>query len=181
MKRVLLLSLCTLLTACSSGQPQGNTGKYKPVVNPHPQYFLTINLTNELPDSSIKIITTYMAMNSKCDQLLNRFEGAKFNRVTKDSLNVNTEVKKLMIPIDKYYPGLCEWGASSVDLKLENGKNTNPIGVIFFDAKQPVSGVMSINETCKNKQCDDFANKVIPTFEVNRKQNILFKLAIKPE
>ena len=150
MKTQLILSLCTLLAACSGGQPQGNAGKYKPVVNPHPQYFVTVS--GHIDPQFAKAVhlswqTTAWTKNPKCQVTINKFEGVVDERYQEQVYPVKVDKQgyyHINIPIDHYLPGYCDWRMRLISFTVADLKNVLIAG---FAEKQQIP----FNHTVTNK------------------------------
>ena len=114
------------LTACSSSQPPANTGKYKPVVNPHPQYFVTVSghIDPELAKAvHLSWQTTAWTKNKKCNVTYNKLEGVVGwrNQVTHYPVKIDAHGNySIKIPIDHYLPGYCAWQMRTISFNLQD-------------------------------------------------------------
>lgn len=182
MKTQLILSLCTLLTACSSGQPQGNTGKYKPVVNPHPQYFLTIHKSLTMSLSRLKAVTQYVAYNQQCNIVTNKFEGARAYR-SKAVIHYPSDNQQniLRIPFDRYLPGFCQWYGYLVSLYYKgNDGHYRPIANINVEPNLPKPDKAhkdtSVHLVCNNIDCIPRNYQMITNYNIPFYQNIAMSI-----
>jgi hypothetical protein len=126
MRLRLLTSLCwmLILTACSNSQVATNTGKYKPIINTHPRYFVSVS--GHIDPQIVKAVhliwqTTAWTQNSKCQVTLNQFEGVVDNRYQEDDYPITPNQQgnyAIKIPIDRYLPGYCDWRMRSISFNL---------------------------------------------------------------
>jgi len=98
-----------------AGKDYFNNLKYKPVLNPNPQHFMTIHghVSPELIGKvRLKWVAVYASSDARCDVMRGELEGAISWRwidvpyIIKPSASGNYSVK---IPLDYYQPGYCKW------------------------------------------------------------------------
>ena len=178
MKTQLILSLCTLLVACSSGQPQGNTGKYKPVVNPHPQYFLAVHKSPTMSLSQLKVVTRYVAYNQQCNIVTNRLEGARASRsIDLTYISKGGQQKGLRIPFDHYLPGFCQWYGHSISVSFKGddghyhlATNINIKSTLPKPSK--VNKNITIQLVCNHNDCFHHHDRVLSYYSIPFYQSI---------
>jgi len=119
MKWILLfLTISVLLHACGNAPPPPMPKKFQPVVNPSPNYFMTVkgHVAPELLSKiNLKWQAIYSTTNPACDKTYNKFEGVVGWRQV--ALNFETHVDKqgnyeIKIPLDHYRQGFCQWKIS---------------------------------------------------------------------
>ena len=159
-KLIFCILIFATLTACSNDNAADKPmpSKFKPVVNPHPKYFMTVkgyiapNLLNK-----VKLVwgTTYVTSNPKCQLTINDFEGVHAPRQVTDKLIVQPNSKGIYenkIALDKYQKGFCGWTLSNMQFDLGDVKNN--VIAIFSDPKKIESKVAVIEAKCnKNSSC----------------------------
>ena len=161
-----------MLAGCSSSQPQGNTGKYKPVINPHPQYFLVIKDNPTLSVSRLKAVIRYVAYNQHCNVVTNKFEGATAYRSVDLTFTVKDhQQKELRIPFDHYLPGFCQWYGYSVSLSLRDDNNHyHPVTNIniqsTLDGHTQLGKNSTIQLTCKRYNCFHNHGRMLPYYNI---------------
>ena len=131
MKWILLfLTISVLLHACGNAPPPPMPKKFQPVVNPNPNYFMTVkgHVAPELAGTVRLVwVTEYYTANPECEVVTNQFEGVRNAREVENTLIVkpnssgNYEYK---IPLDKYLPGFCRWQVSDSSYILSSKNNT---------------------------------------------------------
>jgi hypothetical protein len=126
---VIIGAILLCLTACSNSQVATNTGKYKPIINTHPRYFVSVS--GHIDPQIVKAVhliwqTTAWTQNSKCQVTLNQFEGVVDNRYQEDYYPVTPNQQgnyAIKIPIDRYLPGYCDWRMRKLAFSIANLKN----------------------------------------------------------
>ena len=92
-----------------------NNLKYKPVVNPNPQYFMTIHGSISptlIGKVRLKWVAVYASSEAQCDVTYDTFEGivgwrtVEVPYIAKPLASGDYSFK---IPIDYYQPGYCKW------------------------------------------------------------------------
>ena len=107
--------------------PNDIPASQRPVLNPHPQYFMTVKghidpaLLNKL---KVTWSLGYSTTNPKCEVTVNRFAGVSAER----DLTENYQVKPgpdgsyhLKLPLDKYLPGHCGWELGAIGYAYHYG------------------------------------------------------------
>ena len=135
-----LISLILLtLTACSSSQTADKTSKYQPVVNPHPQYFVTVSghIDPQLAKAAhLSWGTTALTQNPKCnihsqDKIKNLLP--QQNDITTYPVKTDAQGNyQIKIPIDRYLPGFCQWRMRIMFYKMQYFGN---IPIAIFSQK----------------------------------------------
>src|SRR3990167_3219026 len=125
------------ITACDSNE--------NPVKNPHPKYFVMVsgNISLKLKKPMYYVIwATYVAHNSKCQKMINWFEGvkgyyAKTDRYLAKPNNDGNYVIK--IPIDGYFSGKCRWSMDQINYHVDmtkipkNKYDAEQASLLFFN------------------------------------------------
>ena len=121
MKRMLLIvSLVLLLSGCGDKHPAAMPKKFQPVINPHPQYFMTVkgHIAPELVSKiKLKWQAVYSTTNSACDETYNKFEGVVGWRQIIKNFEATVDKQgdyEIKIPLDHYQLGFCQWKISMI-------------------------------------------------------------------
>lgn len=108
--------------------------RYNPHRNPHPKYFVTIKGTvSPALQSKIRFYMSYATRAKRCD-----YQGfdVDYSRGHADDFkpifNKQNEYS-LVIPLDKYKPGWCQWNVSDFGFYFVNEKHAAYQDVIDFD------------------------------------------------
>ncbi len=110
-------------------------GKYKPIKNPHPKYFMTVrgNIDPRLR-FPLTITAEYDSTNIACNVETNPMVGAINSRVKNLTYEAQPNQSgdfSLKIPLDYYLPGLCDWHITDIAYSFK--KIHNEI-FSFFDS-----------------------------------------------
>lgn len=146
MKKIFLVLVCCVVAGCDfSGQQAKNVGKYAPVFNAKPKYYLAVKgkVAKILLDHvKIAYVATYYAQNNKCDITTNALEGVRTPRALHFSYPVITDGRGLYeqkIPLDKVHAGLCKWNLVAIDYKInDHSKRNNGTTIAFFNVGRVV-------------------------------------------
>ena len=96
--------------------------KYRPVLNPHPKYFVTIkgNIQPHMPyPVALFFRATYSANNPACEETTNWLEGIKGMPAKNHYYYIKPNKQgnyKIHIPIDKYVLGHCQWKIAEINV-----------------------------------------------------------------
>jgi len=158
MKWILLfLTISVLLHACGNAPPAPMPKKFQPVVNPNPNYFMTVK-GHVAPELAGKVklvwVTEYYTANPECEVVTNQFEGVRNAREIKNSLVVkpnSTGNYEYKIPLDKYLPGFCRWQVGQTLFNLGNIKENTVVS--FFDPKPLKSKKSILSAECYGTNC----------------------------
>jgi hypothetical protein len=86
---LLILTISLLLRGCGNAPPPPMPKKFQPVVNPNPNYFMTVK-RHVAPELAGKVklvwVTTYYTTNQKCNESINKFEGISVPRTINQSI-----------------------------------------------------------------------------------------------
>lgn len=108
--------------------------RYSPHLNPHPQYFVTIKgtVSPELQDK-IRFYMRYATRAKRCEhQGFNvNYSSARADKI-KPRFNNKNEFS-IVVPLDKYKPGWCEWNASDFGYYFIGEKYKNYQYAVGFD------------------------------------------------
>jgi len=148
--------------------PYDNHGKYRPVVNKHPRYFMTIDGHIDRNIKKFYIIADYSTINTKCNVVTNGLEGVSSERMHDDKFDINKMVDskghfKLKIALDKYKPGFCNWRDVTILYANPSKEGGNPLTNITQRAKKTKqkSGQFMISCDKKNSECAVISYKPI--------------------
>lgn len=185
MRKLIGLLLTTCLTSCSPTHSQpANTGKYKPVLNPHPKYFMTVSgrvdpaLKGSVP---VSFRLRYQTTNPKCRWNLNSVEGVDSDRYISVVHKVIPNSKgnyHFKFTLDKYLPGYCNWTASDFENAIADPTYSD---IVMFDNDAKTSrSSASANFNCNNKGCSDISgNNYNDTAAVTPNKTYQFTLNVR--
>lgn len=187
-----LLGLVALVAGCGSNHGK-NDGKYKPVVNPQPRYFMTVEgrvdpiLTKKF---KLKLGMRYYSTNPKCrvlSQYSSPLEGAKFDRDLSDFYVVKPNDAgqyHIKIPLDKYKSGYCRWqplwlGYTLTDSKLAENDIAYFLGKKKTNSKHHASQTLScvLGFGCKYVSDAFFKSSLYPRGNYQFSLNIISGVA----
>ncbi|MCK4870170.1 MAG: hypothetical protein KAS93_03580 [Gammaproteobacteria bacterium] len=138
-RKVLLVLVCCVVAGCdSSGQQAKNVGKYAPILNAKPKYFVTVKtaVASSLQKKIMPIwIVTYKTTNKACEVTTNSLEGVVLPRIIREHIKskvVDGRYKDLVIPIDKYKPGYCHWKTGYISYKVDHNEDDRDARVAMF-------------------------------------------------
>ena len=160
----------------------------KPQLNPHPNYFLTIqgHIDRQLQNNVyLAFAQSYSAYNKACEITTNWFEGIK--GYPSHSITYYPQIApngnyKIVIPLDHYLPDKCQWQPWDLSFSLSNAKNKrrDPEGFVDYgQQKGPIPKFYNIVCTHSAYDCQrDIPEHTYMTFTVDRKksQTIHFNL-----
>ena len=135
--------------------------KKKPKLNPNPQYFLTIKgyISPKLSRTiQLAFEQTYAARNNKCSKVTNVLAGFESLPAKHDTYHIKPDKKgyyQVMIPMDKYLPGYCNWQPWELEHTLNKREEAyeSPRGFSFisYDNEKSNSNNPKVFEyICKN-------------------------------
>ena len=164
-KLIFCILIFATLTACSNDNAADKPmpSKFKPVVNPHPKYFMTVKgyIAPSLLDK-VKLVweTTYVTSNPKCQLTINDFEGVHAPRQVTDKLIVQPNSKGIYenkIALDKYEKGFCGWKIRSIGYNILafNKKFFNIYPQVLFNNSVVKQKVVNAEESwrCMDSEC----------------------------
>ena len=122
---VLVLGLFGIFHYLNGGDnPNDIPASQQPVLNPHPQYFMTVKGHIDpalLGRLKLNWGVSYVVNNSQCIEVTNRLEGAEApltlnkNHIIKQAQTGNFTYK---VPLDKYLPGKCRWAVGGAGFEF---------------------------------------------------------------
>jgi hypothetical protein len=195
MRLKLITSLCwmLILTACSNRQVATNAGKYKPIINTHPRYFVSVS--GHIDPQIAKAVhliwqTTAWTKNPKCNVTYNQFEGVVGWRSHVTHYTVKPDSKGsyfIRIPIDRYLPGYCDWRMRSISFSLQGNWLGQVLIANFSKKHRKLQDRLARSDIgcCWDKEhrfnCKFFGNFEAyghSTYDVNPYQNYQYQLNI---
>jgi hypothetical protein len=108
-------------SACSNSQIASNTGKYKPIINTHPRYFVSVSghIDPQINHSiQLKLVARYTSTLKACDIDHDKFEGIvnwRWRDVVFEPVRDQAGDYYIKIPLDYYRPGYCHWSVASIN------------------------------------------------------------------
>lgn len=145
--RMLIIALVSLFLIGCRHHPSDATkvpSKYRPTLNPHPKYFMTVKgfIDPRLQDHiHLTIIAEYDNYNPKCNYWVSHFEGVSASWQIYHDFPIQTKRDgkySINIPLDYYQPGQCKWHIAAIryrDYKTTDG--SSPQIIIFGITKFP--------------------------------------------
>jgi hypothetical protein len=175
MREILMLCLMVLaglLSACDdSNKPVENTGKYAPILNPHPKYFFKAygTLAPGIKKSiKLSFVLDYSTEKKECLVSVNKLAGVYSvrNEITKYTIKPDKNgYYQLKIPLDKYEPGYCNWSWGSIHYVIVGSRHKiQPIQILRFKKgvdKSSVKKGYSVWECESGKKCREVSVKFI--------------------
>ena len=149
LNRIFIIAICLLLAGCYQKKPFEGVDD-KPVMKPHPVYYLTLKLANTVRverDLSVDLIMTYQTTNPDCDisTIKNNDERKVLMprvKIVHEKLSKNDQILK--IPLDRFQSGFCQWQAVKFYYQFYYAKK-----VRLADANTSID-FMSIDQTGSN-------------------------------
>lgn len=187
---MLLLLAFTSLMACSHSQDNNDNPAYAPVVNPHPQYFMTVqgHIGDQFENAvNLFFEISYGTNNLNCYKTVNKLEGAKAPRSRKLIYKVIGDKFYHQFPIDYFFQGACLWKANSLTYYLYNKSKNNLLATntIFFSdhvtsKKESFDQILCaktlnspLDMTCK------YGGSLLPASQAAYFQDYILKINIK--
>ena len=165
---IIIASLLLLLAGCSGSNHYPDStkvpAKYKPTVNPHPKYFMTVKgfidprLQHRI---HLTIVVEYDTYNPKCDLWISHFNGVQSPWQIFNDYPIHPDNKgnyHIKIPLDYYLPGKCDWNAAAILYRDYKTSDSNSPFVVMFDQKARLNPLIThgkTNITCSEKSCND--------------------------
>lgn len=155
MRYLIILILSILLVGCDNQyppKPPPNTGRYVAVINPHPQYFMTVQghidpqLNNQV---KLVLFADYSTTNDSCKYVINWFEGVSSPRPIDKVIHVSPDINgyyKYQIPMDYYFPGFCGWEFDSIHYNLTGKTDDYDAYPLYFLSRQGKASKYKIGE-----------------------------------
>jgi len=162
-----ILGLAILLAGCSGSNHYPDStkvpAKYKPTINPHPKYFMTVKgfIDPRLNDRiHLTIVAEYDNYNPKCNMWISHLQGAEGPWQIFRDYPVHPDKKgdyHIKIPLDYYQSGKCDWHAAAIrygDTKEDNGDAQ--IALIFNKGinKSKIQTRAKTNIICTTTECN---------------------------
>ncbi|MSP53372.1 MAG: hypothetical protein EXR81_03865 [Gammaproteobacteria bacterium] len=179
---IVILSLLTVLL-CSCSQPPKEDPKFQPVLDPHPNYFITYKgFIDPSLNHLVKLIilTVYTTTNPACEKDINPLEGVSAPRQQVQYTYVQPDTTghfSYQLPMDKYLPGVCGWKISWANYNDSGSTNLDHFSsaVWFSSDKKEIVEIYKeyINTGCSETECFTLSssnnvvveNKSVPNFK----------------
>ena len=174
MKALIVISILSLLlTACGAPadikqkNKHRTRGKYRPITNSKPHYFITLSgkIAPKLQGKQIPFSfkMTYYTMNPKCNITTNWFEGVESAQTQQFTYDIDIKKKnyELKIALNRYQPGFCQWAIRKMSYSLPGQNETV---VAYFT---PCGSALS----CKGQNIADKSINYSPTSRVRCDKN----------
>lgn len=108
------------------------TGKYAPLVNPSPKYYL--HVSGEVPKEKANSLIinweiVYSTNTPECRKYASRIEGASFPRESLARLTTKPDKDgryNFQLPLDYYSEGYCKWRPYNVNYTIDTRKHFDP-------------------------------------------------------
>ena len=128
-----VLGLAILLPGCSGRNHYPDStkvpAKYKPTINPHPKYFMTVKgfIDPRLNDRiHLTIVAEYDNYNPKCNMWISHLQGASSPWQIFHDYKIKSDSKgsyHIKIPLDYYQPGKCDWHVAYISYVIKDKKH----------------------------------------------------------
>ncbi len=167
-------------------------GKYKPIKNPHPKYFMTVRGWIDPGLYNTLIFTEeYYSTNDKCEVTINHIEGVSIERTKAITYKIHTKNHRFSkkLPLDYYKPGFCKWHIVDISYSYWILKNNSFASFKLYnqpkwskraEAKQPMTSHAS--ETILFTHSDysyEKSNPFSDNLTVAHKSNLTYTLILK--
>jgi len=119
-------------------------GKYRPIKNAHPKYFMTVKgWIDPGLYNTLVFKVEYYSTNDKCRVTINHIEGASIERVKTLTYKIHTKNHRFSkkLPLDYYKPGFCKWHIADISYSYWISKDNT---IAFFKLNNEPTGIKEI-------------------------------------
>ena len=139
----------------SSADPTHIPSQEQPLLNPSPQYFMTVQGQVDpalIPRLQLHWVATYQTNNPQCNVEINELEGVDSQLYIKKHIPITPDARgnyQLKIPLDKYMPGKCKWKIRSTSYYYQYKQfkySADASTGISFSSKEQIKSILPKND-----------------------------------